>query len=524
MTASRTSIPMKSKSKLQNAVVYLRVSSKDQEREGYSIPAQRKLLNDYALLNGFHVLQEFEDVETAKDTGRTHFGEMIDFMKTQTAPCRVILAEKTDRLYRNLRDWVTIDDLKLDVHLVKENEIISPDSRSSAKFMHGIRVLMAKNFIDNLSEEVKKGMLQKAREGYWPSYAPVGYMNGKSESGKKVIVPDPERAPIITMLFEAYSRGDLSLTALTKLARKLGLTHKNSGNPLARSAIHSMLQNRIYYGDFEWDGVVYTGKHEPLISRLLWQKVQDALGTRLGKNTKLVKHEFAFSGLLSCGHCGCSMVGEIKKGKYIYYHCTGFRGKCGEPYTHESTLDEQFGKLLQCLEFDAEVLEHMRENIRELGKDKNEQQKRVLDRLRDESDSIMKKLDSMYDDKLGGVISLEMFQDRAKKYRRRLDEITAEIEEHEGTDVSDFEETIELMELVRNAHSMYLRRSGSEKRRLVQNVLSNCSWKGGVLFAEFRQPYSIIADTNSTYRRRKVAGEPRESLFQMWYARQDSNL
>lgn len=96
----------------------------------------------------------------------------------------------------------------------------------------------------------------------------------------------------------------------------------------------------------------------------------------------------------------------------------------------------------------------MRENIRELGKDKNEQQKRILDRLRDESDNIMKKLDSMYDDKLGGVISLEMFQDRAKKYRRRLDEITAEIEEHGMTDVSSFDETIELMELVRKAHSM----------------------------------------------------------------------
>jgi DNA invertase Pin-like site-specific DNA recombinase len=123
------------------AVIYARVSSKDQEKEGYSIPAQLELLRGYAGAHGFDVLKKFADVETAKAAGRTSFGEMIALLQ-KTKSCRTVLVEKTDRLYRNLKDWVTIEDLGLEIHFVKENVILAPDSRSSEKFMHGIKVLM----------------------------------------------------------------------------------------------------------------------------------------------------------------------------------------------------------------------------------------------------------------------------------------------------------------------------------------------------------------------------------------------
>ena len=101
--------------------------------------------------------------------------EMITFVAKSS--CSVILVEKTDRLYRNIKDWVTVADLDVEVHLVKEGTILSEHSRSSEKFMHGIRVLMAKNYIDNLSEEVRKGMREKAEQGHWPTVAHIGYIN-----------------------------------------------------------------------------------------------------------------------------------------------------------------------------------------------------------------------------------------------------------------------------------------------------------------------------------------------------------
>ena len=119
-------------------------------------------------------IEEFSDVETAKTVGRPGFNAMLSYL-SKHRECRVVLVEKTDRLYRNLKDHVTLAEADLEIHFVKENFILTKDSRSSEKFMHGLNVLMAKNYIDNLSEEVKKGVRTKAGRGLWPSYAPLGY-------------------------------------------------------------------------------------------------------------------------------------------------------------------------------------------------------------------------------------------------------------------------------------------------------------------------------------------------------------
>ena len=142
------------------------------------------------------------DVETAKQTGRAAFGEMIAYLKAHPS-VRVMLVEKTDRLYRNLKDWVTVDELDVEIHFPKEGVVLSRDSRSSEKFMHGIKVLMAKNYIDNLSEEARKGMQEKAEQGIWPTKRPLGYRNVTGPDGKKIIAPDPSLAPII----RSYSSG-----------------------------------------------------------------------------------------------------------------------------------------------------------------------------------------------------------------------------------------------------------------------------------------------------------------------------
>ena len=143
------------------SVLYARVSSKEQEKEGFSIPAQLRLLKDYAGKNDLRIVREFINIETAKQAGRANFGEMIGFLPKNPA-VKIILVEKTDRLCRNFKDYVTIDDLDLEIHLVKEGEVLSKDSKSHQKFIRGTRVLLAKNYIDNLSEEVKKGMREKA--------------------------------------------------------------------------------------------------------------------------------------------------------------------------------------------------------------------------------------------------------------------------------------------------------------------------------------------------------------------------
>ena len=295
------------------AVIYARVSSKEQEKEGFSIAAQLKLLKEYAAAQGFTVAGEYVDVETAKQIGRSAFGEMVSLLRKR-ASARILLVEKTDRLYRNLKDWVTLDELDLEIHLVKEGVILSRDSRSSEKFMHGIKVLMAKNYIDNLSEEARKGMLEKAEQGIWPTKTPLGYRNVAGPDGKRVIEPDLEVAPIIARLFEWYAPGCISLKEAARMAADAGLKYRRSGGLVPTSTVHKILRNRLYMGEFEWNGQLYQGRHVPLVARELWERVQGVLDGRHAKKHRHSKHDFAFSGLITCGHCGCRWLGRSRKG------------------------------------------------------------------------------------------------------------------------------------------------------------------------------------------------------------------
>ena len=233
--------------------------------------------------------------------------------------------EKTDRLYRNLKDWVTLDELDLEIHLVKENVILSWDSRSAEKFMHGIKVLMAKNYIDNLSEEVKKGMLEKAEQGQYPSRAPLGYYNNTSTN---LIEIDPQTAPLVQELFQLYATQRYSLKQVANIAYDKGIAYRKSGRPLTPGSLKKVLKNPIYYGYFRWDGRLYKGIHEPLISQDLFDATQAAF--RRHNKPRKQKHEFAYAGLVTCGHCGCAITPELhvkKSSKRYLLPLYGFQRK-----------------------------------------------------------------------------------------------------------------------------------------------------------------------------------------------------
>ena len=505
------------------AVGYARVSSREQEREGFSIPAQVKLLKEYAQKNRLEIVREFQDVETAKQSGRAGFNEMISFLKKAT-DCRIILVEKTDRLLRNLKDYVTLDDMDVEIHLVKENDVISRDSRSSQKFMHGIKVLMAKNYIDNLSEETRKGMLEKAEQGIFPSYAPLGYLNVKRQDGKNVIEPDRNLAPIITRLFERYGTGNYSLRDVTKMAQAEGMVFRKSKDPVPISTVHKILRNRIYSGDFDWGGKMYHGNHLPLVTRDLWNRVQEVIDHRFSKRHRKVKHQFAFSGLISCGHCGCSLVGEIKKGRYVYYHCTGYRGKCPEPYTREEVFEEKFTELLEELSFDDEILGWVIEALRRSHEDEKSYHDEAISRLQNEYTRLQGRMGAMYVDKLDGKIDGSFFENKAREWREEQDHIQRTIEEHENANQSYLDEGIRILELSQRASELFQKQEAREKRRLLNFLLSNCTWKNSELEVIYRQPFDMIVEMNREHETKKAAHLPKSDLFENWLPGQDSNL
>ena len=506
----------------KRAVIYARVSSKEQEKEGYSIPAQLKLLKDYAATEGFTIAQEYVDVETAKLTGRTAFGEMVAWLWAHT-DVRVILVEKTDRLYRNLKDWVTVDELDAEIHFPKEGVVLSRDSRSSEKFMHGIKVLMAKNYIDNLSEEARKGQQEKAEQGIWPTRTPLGYLNVTGPDGRKVIAADPDVASIVAKLFEWYATGEFALKEVAKKARAAGLAYKKSGAPVPTSTVHSILRNRLYTGWFEWNGKLYQGKHEPLVSVEMWERVQGVMDGRNASKHRRMTHDFAFSGLIACAKCGCSVVGEIKKHKYIYYHCTGYADKCrGEPascrrkYVREEVLEQHFTALLGQLRFDDEVLEWVGEALHASHADERREREEAIKRLRAEYDRLQARIDAMYIDKLDGRIGGDFFDKMAGQWRDEQTRCLRDIERHQEAEQSYMDEGVRILELVRNAQSLFERQPAREKRRLLNFVLSNCTWEDGEVVATFRQPFDLLAETNAAVARSKAGNGGNSSKNEIW--------
>jgi site-specific DNA recombinase len=476
------------------AVIYARVSTPEQEREGFSIPSQMKLLRDYAATNAIRVDGEYIDIETAKRSGRTNFDEMISYLKRNQS-VRSILVEKTDRLYRNIRDWVTIDGLGVEIHFIKENTILSDGSRSSEKFMHGIKVLMAKNYIDNLSEETRKGMLEKAQQGIWPSFAPIGYLNVPGPNGKRIIAIDPDLGPLVAKAFEWFATGSFSLKNLATKIRQLGLVYRKSGKPIGVSTLHSMLRNKIYTGSFEWLGKLYSGSHEPLVAWDVWDNVQDVLNGRSVSNVRADPAQFAFTGLMTCGHCGCAMVAEIKKAKYIYYHCSKFKGKCPEKYVRQEVLEEKFSELMRQLTFPNWVFEEVQKVLREGHQAEQRERDEARQRLVAEADRLQQRLDILYSDRVDGRIDVEFYDRMVAQWRDERARCLRDIELLHSADDSYVDNAFEILKLVHNAHLEFAKRPPIEKRRMLNLLLSNCSWANEKLSAKFRQPFDIIAET-----------------------------
>ena len=478
------------------AVLYARVSSKDQEKEGYSIPAQLKLLREYAQKHGFTIVNEFIDVETAKATGRKHFGEMLKFLKG-SRDCRTVIVEKTDRLYRNFRDFVTLEDLNVEVHLPKEGQIISQESKSQAKLVHGIQLVIARNFIENLKEEVRKGMREKAEQGIYPTRAPFGYRNNKLQ---RTIEVDPDKAPILKRMFQLYATGQCSLAKLGKsVSEEFGIRHP-------KSYLERILKNPFYVGLFVWEGKTYKGTHPPLFSNDLFEKVQAVF--RGHNRPKYRKHEFAFSGLLRCAYDDCTVTAELKKGKYAYYHCTGYRGKCDLPYFREEELGERLGEVLKKIHVPDRVLGPLQRAMIEDKARLQEHRQHEMERLRQRLAAVRRRIDQAYLDKLDGKISEEFWLRKMAEWQREEQQILMATQGLDEISPDRMLDNVRILELANKAYSLYVGQNSTERAKLLRIVLSNCRVDAASVYPTYRKPFDLICGAAKT-------GE--------WYARGDSN-
>ena len=481
---------------MREAVIYARVSSKEQENEGFSISAQLKFLREYALKNEFRIAKEFVDVETAKMAGRKKFGEMLTFLSQNTG-CRVLIVEKTDRLYRNFRDCVTLEDMDVEIHLPKENQIICKEAKSQAKLVHGIQVVIARNYIENLKEEVKKGMREKAEQGIYPSRPPLGYQNNKLE---RTIEINAQKAPIAQRIFELYASGQYSLSSLRKEVRK------EFGINLAKGYLDRLLKNAFYKGQFVWEGKLHPGTHVPLVSAQRFEQVQAVF--RSHNKPRFSPRDFAYRGLLTCAYDNCKVTAEIKKEKYTYYRCTGFRGKCELPYFREDDLGDRLGYILKDIRIPDDILAQLQESLLNDKGREEEIMKAQGERLADRLSQVHRRMDQAYQDKLDGKIREDFWERKSAEWQAEEFEIRASMQAVETSRPERMLDAARILELANKAYFLYVKQNHAEKAKLLKLVLSNCSIDAVSVYPTYRKPFDLI------FQRMKT---------EEWCARGDSN-
>src|SRR3990167_6399459 len=199
------------------AVIYCRVSSREQEETGYSLDAQEQFLKEYADKNGYGVVKLYKVTESAsKWQLRKTLNEMLAYAEKHGV--KVILGEKIDRLTRSLKDAAIIDDWVhgesgREVHFVKEHFVVSKETRAHDNFVWDMKVAVARFYTNNLSEEVRKGQKEKLAQGWLPTKPPLGYKT-IGEKGHKIHVIEEQTAPGVRQMFEWYATGNYSLARL----------------------------------------------------------------------------------------------------------------------------------------------------------------------------------------------------------------------------------------------------------------------------------------------------------------------
>jgi len=487
-----------SKTIKMKTVLLCRVSSKEQEETGYSLPAQEKLLKNYAENKTISVARVFSISESASGKKqREIFDQMMKF--TQKHNIKIIVCEKADRLTRNFKDMVMIDewlekDEERQVHLVKDSLVLHKNSRSQEKLNWGIRILFAKNYIDNLSEEVKKGQKEKLEQGWLPTKPPIGYLS-VGEKGHKTHVVDKERAPLIKKMFESYASGEYSVKKLTDTMYKEGL-RSDGGNKVAKSRIHTLLTNPFYIGKNQWNGELHDGNQKTFIEEEVFRKVQELLKSKT--TPKYRKHNFLFKGLLNCDECEGTITWETQKG-IIYGHCNHYRDCTQQTWAKEEEVEEQLLSRFESLEIkNKRIANWIGKALKESHKDEIEYHTSTQNDLKTQYDRVQKRLDRLYDDRLDEKISEDFYNRKFKQYSEEKENTTQAIQRHSQANTKYYQLGINIYELSQKAKQIYLKakkkKLTDKQRQLVRFVFANLTLDEGKVDYEYTPAFKLLSD------------------------------
>lgn len=487
------------------AIILARVSTEEQKEAGNSLPAQIARLERYCQNKNFTILKVCSFDESAYTDQRNEFDQIIDFILAQKEKIAVC-CDKVDRLSRNLFD-TRISTLyeraladQIELHFASEGQVITSQIGAVEKFQFGISLGLAKYYSDAISDNVKRAREQILNKGEWPGKAPYGYKNIREKDRADILVSEHE-ATILKIVFELYATGAYSMDLLRiKLKEEYNLDW-------SKGFIDYVLKNPFYYGIMRCKGISYSHRYPALITKELFDKVQEIKKNFQKRNFKYAGKPYIYRGLIRCATCNLMITPEKHKG-LVYYHCTQYNGKHGASWIREEELTKQFEAFFKKLQLPEEIADQIAHMLNETEQQKRDFYNKHHKEFTKEQTILNTMLDNLYVDKLKGRITESEYDKFYQTFRAQLDSVNHRIAELQAADNNYYILSKHVLVLTNQAYELFAGSEVDEKRQLLKFLLQNLRLDGKNIVYNVQKPFNLIVESSE----RKV-----------WCARLDSN-
>ena len=406
--------------------LYMRVSTEDQAREGFSLPEQKERLEAYCKFKGFVIKDYYTDAGISAKTGnyRPEFERLKEDIKSKKI--NTIIALKQDRITRSIYDWEELMRFleENDAYLDCVNDDINT-TNANGKMVSRILMSVSQQEIERTSERTKVGLAGAIKQGHIPHQAPLGY---KHENKKLVI--DHLTKDVVIRIFELYHKG-MSYQKISTLFNKEQVLGKTNWRD---SSIVAILENEIYKGDFVHGKrtkhpTYYENVVEPIVSKEMWEECQ----VQKKKNSKSYQRTLTYLFLqkLRCPKCNRILGGKATQKKngniYYYYYCHD----CKINFK-ESLVEEYFNDFVnELVEYDSVVNQFFLPMIKQKFDEPQEELKKDINKQNDKLERIKRAY-------INGVFSLEEYNDERKLVESALEKLQNELDEATSCEILNF--------------------------------------------------------------------------------------
>lgn len=531
-----------SNNQLQNITfgVYYRKSSESEDRQASSIDDQRKEMQRHAERHRITIAKEYSESKSAKQPGREQFNQMMTDL--HNGKINGILCWKLNRLARNPMDggqiqWALQQGIARAI--VTNNRSYLPTDNV---MIMAVELGVGNQFIQDLSNDTKRGMRQKALRGWYPqSVLPIGYIHApkldqyNNHTNPEIeIIRDPERFDIARRMWEHLLSGKCSVGQIYKMAHEQWGLRNKKGGKYAVNTIHQMFKKRFYYGEFEWldeDRIRQTiqGKHDPMISKVEFKRAQLMLGKH-SANTRPEEKIFAFRGIIRCGHCDCLVTAQEKiqvkctqckkkfssknKGhcpgceiaikemtnpierRYVYYGCSKGKNKagagCKQKAVTEQYITEQIESTLQGLYIPECFHEWLMEQFRNHYQKTRGAQQKINQQIKKRETKQLKKIDQATLMRAGGEIDADEFKNIKESLSNDLTEIRSQISGTHEEALDWFEKTETYLNLSEIALNAFKNGGTQMKHNILASLGQNQKLMDKTLIFQLPQPFFAL--------------------------------